>query len=140
MYTRPNILLLSNDESERTTMEQVIGGYATLTFADCIAAIEDLLQDGSYDAFLCSWVFQEGVWRDALRNLQRNYPDLPVIVLSRTGGEKEWLEVLEAGAFDLLAAPYHPGLVMGLLEQAVSTHEAVTAGKHQPMQMAAKVG
>ena len=33
-------------------------------------------------------------------------PDLPVIIICRLGGEKEWAGVLESGAFDLLVAPY----------------------------------
>lgn len=140
MYTRPNILLLSNDESERRSLEQVIGGYATLVFADRLTAIDQLLQKGRYDACICSWIFQEGIWKDALMDLQRHHPDLPVIVLSRTGGEREWLEVLQAGAFDLLAAPFRPGVVRALLEQAVSSHEAVTAGMHRTVELAAKAG
>ena len=56
--------------------------------------------------------------------LQLRCPDLPVVVFSATGGEQEWVRVLEAGAFDLLVAPYQKQTVIAILEQAVATYQA----------------
>ena len=50
--------------------------------------------------------------------VQHRDPDLPVIVLSRTAGEHEWVAVLEAGAFDLLVPPYRQQALLAVLEQA----------------------
>jgi FixJ family two-component response regulator len=49
--------------------------------------------------------------------------DLPVIFLSRTAGEKEWMEVFESGGFDLLASPYNKSQTLAALGQAVETHQ-----------------
>jgi DNA-binding NtrC family response regulator len=49
---------------------------------------------------------------------------LPVILLSRIGGESEWLEVIEMGAFDLLVPPYDESYVLSLIEHAAASRLA----------------
>jgi len=41
----------------------------------------------------------------------------------RAGGEREWREVLEAGAFDLLTAPYCESAVLAVLAHALATRD-----------------
>jgi DNA-binding NtrC family response regulator len=60
-----------------------------------------------------------------LRNIQESHPGLPVIVLSSSPENREWDEVLEAGAFDLLVPPYDERAVLAVLEQASSSREAL---------------
>jgi DNA-binding NtrC family response regulator len=78
----------------------------------------------SYDAVFCGWSFQAGTWNDAVGQVHNQCPDLPVIIFSGNGGEQEWVQVLEAGAFDLLVAPYQRRTVLPVLEQAVASCEA----------------
>jgi FixJ family two-component response regulator len=56
--------------------------------------------------------------------VQHTCPDLPVVIYSRTGGETEWVKVLDAGGFDLLVAPYQKCSVLPVLEQAVNSYKA----------------
>ena len=46
------------------------------------------------------------------------------IVVSRCGGEKEWVEVLDAGCFDLVCAPFSARQVLYVVEHAVADYEA----------------
>ena len=59
-----------------------------------------------------------------LEDLRKPDPDLPVIVVSRTGEEKEWIEVIEVGAFDLLVPPYCERTVLPVPIQAAVSREA----------------
>jgi DNA-binding NtrC family response regulator len=73
----------------------------------------------------CSgWSFHKGTWNDALEQVRQRSPNLPVIVFCRSGGEQEWVEVLEAGGFDLLVPPYQKDTVLPVLEHAVVSHDA----------------
>jgi len=44
------------------------------------------------------------------------YPDLPVVVVSRLPDTHEWLEVLESGADDYIAAPFETVQLRWLLD------------------------
>jgi FixJ family two-component response regulator len=46
---------------------------------------------------------------------------IPLVVLSRCGCEKEWIEVLEAGAFDFLVPPYTSSQILAVLEHALTS-------------------
>jgi len=86
----------------------------------------------SFDAFLCDWCYQGGTWRSALETIRRQAPQLPVIVVCRTGGEQEWIEVLQAGAFDMICAPFSSEAVLSVLEHAAAScaeHYACAAAR-----------
>ncbi|MBI3933625.1 MAG: response regulator [Acidobacteria bacterium] len=99
-----------------------------------VAEAEDLpqalqqLARADYDAVGVDWRFHCGTWREAVQMVGAMYPDLPVIVISRSEGIEqgiqEWIEVVKAGAFDLLVASDRESAALSLLEHAVATSEA----------------
>ena len=124
MLSEPKVLLLSSDEEEARKWEEMFRQHATLRIALNLDELRTNLERDSYDALFCGWSFQMGTWNDALRQVRSRCPELPVVVFSGTGGEREWVQVLESGAFDLLVAPYEKRTVMPILEQAVASCEA----------------
>ena len=98
--------MLSNDDAELSNWEEILREHATLHRARDLAELQDSLQDDLYDALLCGWKFTNANWNETIRKLQQQYPDFPVVIFNGRGGAKEWINVMEAGAFDLLAAPY----------------------------------
>ena len=74
-----------------------------------------------FDAFLTEWCYEGGTWREAVELIHRRVPELPVIVVCRTGGEPEWIEVLQAGAFDLISAPFSEEEILSALMRAVAS-------------------
>ena len=124
MLSEPKVLLLSSDEAEARKWEEMFRQHATLRIALNLDELRTNLERDSYDALFCGWSFQMGTWNDALRQVRSRCPELPVVVFSGTGGEREWVQVLESGAFDLLVAPYEKRTVMPILEQAVASCEA----------------
>jgi len=124
MLEYPNVLLLSTDTIETTVLQQALRKHVILTRADNLSDAMFLLEGGGYDAFFCAWSFHAGTWMEALETVREWQPDLPVIILSRTAEEREWLQVLEAGAFDLLVPPFEKEELLAVLEQASASREA----------------
>ena len=124
MLRNPNVLLLCSDETRALALREILSEHAVLTPAGNLSELTVLLESSCYDALFCAWSFHRGTWNDALLEARRLHPDLPVIIFSSTAGEQEWLRVLEAGGFDLLAPPYQERAVLSALEQATASYEA----------------
>jgi DNA-binding NtrC family response regulator len=125
----PKLLLLTADENEACTLKTILGDFAHLVHARNLWEMRSRMEEDCWDVFFCAWTFYWGFWDGALQEFRERYPDLPVVVISRTGGEQEWLEVLEAGAFDLIGLPCQTPTLMGVVEQAIVSHEAQKAQK-----------
>ncbi|HWP84026.1 MAG TPA: hypothetical protein VNN17_02460 [Terriglobia bacterium] len=80
-------------------------------------------QVAGFHALLCEWCYGGGGWKEAVELVRRRVPSVPVIVICRTGGESEWVEVLQSGAADLLSAPFVGEEVVAALQRAVGQPE-----------------
>ena len=129
MVTKPRVLVISSDEADTDILKGILSERVALHCVRDLSELHSNLLGGGYDAVFCGWSFYRATWNDVLEHVQRHNPNLPVIVFCRTGGEREWVEVLEAGAFDLLVAPYRKASVFTVLEQAVASYE----GRHLHM-------
>ena len=132
MLRSPRVLLLSTDETETALLQDLLNEHAILTPAGNLTELAALLKSNSYDALFCAWSFQRGTWEEAVRSLQESHPGLPVIVLSSSPENREWAEVLEAGAFDLLVPPYEQRAVLAVLEHASASCEALASWYDDP--------
>jgi DNA-binding NtrC family response regulator len=121
---KPKVLLLSTDETESVALQHALGRDAALRILRDFRELQGELKGSDHDAVFCGWSFSGGTWRDVLQQIQQGWPDLPVIVLCRAGGEKEWLEVLQAGGFDLLVPPHDRQAVLTMLEHAIASHNS----------------
>lgn len=127
MLRYPHVLLFSTDEAETDVLQQLLREHVVLTPVRSQSELAASLEAGRYDALLWSWSLHEGTWNDALREVRRINPDLPVIVLSNAAEERGWIRALEAGAFDLLVAPFEERPLLAVLEQASVSREARTS-------------
>src|SRR3990172_12571769 len=116
---RLKVLLLSSPASEcALLLQQVLAEHVELVTATSLTECLQLLESprglaagavagsarfsaepeaAAFDAFLCDWCYQGGTWRNALELVRRTAPEVPVIVVCRTGGEEEGTQGLEAG-------------------------------------------
>lgn len=136
-----NVLLLRSPESEcASLLEQVVWPYAELTsvtnLSQCVQMLE--MQPSSaeleaaysmpgkkehctdFDVVLVECRYPGGMWKDAVQLIRRKIPEMPVIVVCRTGGEPEWVEVLQAGAFDMISAPFCQHELLATLARAAA--------------------
>ena len=123
----PKVLVLMCDTDQRAILQKVLEPHADLTCAYTPEEMSEQLERASYDAVFCARSLSMGSWREVLEKVRQFYPHLLVIIVSRTADEKEWLEVLEAGAFDLLSPPYYERVLLSMLEHAMVSHDARVA-------------
>jgi DNA-binding NtrC family response regulator len=78
------------------------------------------LQQADYEVVLTEAALPDGNWLDAL-HLARESPHEPeVIVTDPLADARFWAEVLNLGAYDLLAQPFHEPEVRRILHNACS--------------------
>ena len=119
------IVLLGNDEAEGRTLQNMLSKHVTVTCARSIPELLNILKGSTYGALFCDWSFNKSSWREALKEVHWSHPELPMIVVHHTADEQEWVDVLDAGAFDLLGPPYNERLLLALLEQVSMSREAL---------------
>ncbi|OFW10064.1 MAG: hypothetical protein A3G20_03605 [Acidobacteria bacterium RIFCSPLOWO2_12_FULL_59_11] len=123
---RLKVLLLSSQEPSTDLLREILSRRVLLATAWNREELFHLLRTGRYDVFLCDWEFRGSDWKEVCSEIRQYDPDLPAIVVCRLAGEQEWIEVLEAGCFDILSVPYFDYLVLAVLEQAVASREALS--------------
>ena len=124
MSERLRVLLLSDKEETTGLFRETLAAHLDVATARDSEELFSLLQSSSFDAFLCDWDCPEYTWREICREVKGSHPDLPIIVvcrMCRSGGEREWVEVLEAGCFDLACAPYSVRMILSIIEHAVAS-------------------
>jgi DNA-binding NtrC family response regulator len=113
------VLVLGSDP-DASFLAETLAPFAAVTRLEKIPKVFNLLEGEDYDAVFCPWESPEGTWRTVLEEVQNRGLEVPVIVFCHCGGEREWTEVLEAGAFDLLVPPYSAHETLAVLERALA--------------------
>jgi len=122
----PKVVMLGGDPDDFQVAE-MLARLAAVTRVEKISEAISQLERGDCDVLFCPWHPAEGTWRDVLEEMHKRQLEVPVVVFCHCGGEHEWTEVLNAGAFDLLAPPYESHQIRELLEHALESRYA-TAG------------
>jgi DNA-binding NtrC family response regulator len=132
MLRYPNVLLFSNDETEATTLQRILGNHVILTPVSSRSELAWLLETNTYDAVFWSWSLHSGAWSEALRDVRKIKPNMPVVVLSTAPEERAWLRSLQTGTFDLLVAPPEENQLMAAFEYASVAHPAHGSRSPEP--------
>ena len=124
MLQEPNILLVASEPEVIAIMQHVFRGKAALTCVESIAEVGWSLSARQHHLLFWNCSIHDGQWTNVLAAVKRVHPDLPVIILSRTASDSEWVDVLEAGAFDLLGPPYTETKLLAVMEHAFASYQA----------------
>ena len=124
MLSTTKVLLLSEDQNEVYYLRGSLGSHAVVMHARSLPEMASKLERTQYDVVLCGWPFYQDGWHGELKNVRERYPDLPVIVLSRANTKQKWMDVMDAGAFDLLGLPSSKPVLLPALEHARVSHDA----------------
>jgi DNA-binding NtrC family response regulator len=119
MQAYPKVLVLGRGP-DASLLAEILAPLAVVTRLEKIPKGFKPLEEENYNALFCPWEFPEGTWRTVLEEVQNRGLEVPVIVFCHCGGEREWTEVLEAGAFDLLVPPYSAHETLAVLERALA--------------------
>jgi DNA-binding NtrC family response regulator len=130
--TIPKVLFIASN-SNGAEAAGILAQFASVPRVLTVPTALPKEETEAYDAVFCNWDCADGTWRDVLSKLKELNLQIPFVVLSRCGCEKEWVEVLEAGAFDFLVPPYTSSQILAVLEHALASsqpsiaHSFVTA-------------
>jgi PleD family two-component response regulator len=120
------VLLLDSADKETEAVIETLAQHANLTLVRCLTELNERRAEREYDALFCGSSFHQARWGDAVQVIRIIVGgDLPIIFLSRTAGEKEWMEMFEFGGSDLLTPPYHESQTLATLGQAVESHRSM---------------
>jgi DNA-binding NtrC family response regulator len=127
MTSCKKVLLLKGKDADTVLLRKALRANAVVTEVRSLPELAQLLSRGcgDYDALFCGWEIAGGTWHDALSEVRQSASTLPVVVVARLGGEKQWIEVLAQGAFDMIAAPYQVRTILYLLEHAAASKAAI---------------
>lgn len=120
--TVPKVLFIGSN-SDGAEVAEILAQFASVTRALTVPSALPVEGTEAYDAVFCDWDCADGTWRGVLSKLKELNLQIPLIVLSRCGCEKEWVEVLEAGAFDFLVPPYTSTQILAVLEHALASSQ-----------------
>jgi DNA-binding NtrC family response regulator len=121
---QPRVLLMAADEQRAESIAALLTPYVELTCVRNAMELHATLARRRFDALFYLRSQDSAGWKRTVGEMRRSHPELPVIVLSHTEAVLECAEILEAGAFDLLAPPYGDHDLLAAIEQARASTEA----------------
>lgn len=123
MVTEPTVSLLSVSplRQDHTDLLQSLAGSSWLLFeSSSLQSALAILRRNRIPIVICAFESGESTWRRLLEQIAV-MPNPPyLIVASRNADESLWADVLDAGAYDLLAKPFYAGELRRTLSQAWS--------------------
>jgi DNA-binding NtrC family response regulator len=136
MLPKINALLVMAPERSLPLLEALEScGIDVLAVCDCSEARRMLETQPSVQVVLTDAALPDGDWRRVLEIVVRECANIEVVVCSRLGDPKLWLDVLEEGGYDVLVEPYQREEIQRIVEVAAARsypHPSVQAISHQP--------
>ena len=93
-------------------------GIEVLAVCDCREARRMLETGALVQVVVTDTALADGDWRRVLEIVVRRYINIDVVVCSRLGDHKLWLDVLEQGGYDVLVEPYRHDEIRRIVETA----------------------
>jgi len=121
------VLSVSTSESDHATLEQTFRDSSLTLYPNCrlalhasrtLASALAVLRRKRVPIVLCDRDEQPDAWREILQATKDLGAPPCVIVTSRMADDRQWAELLNAGAFDLLAKPFEKSNVIRILQSA----------------------
>src|SRR5262245_50102 len=116
----PLILVIDDDDAVRKTCVELLraGGHETLSAASVGQGLR-LFAERRPAAVLLDLKLPDGTGIDVLRELQRQAPGIPVIVISGYGSITEAVEAMKVGAAEFIEKPISRGKLFEAVERVL---------------------
>lgn len=113
------VLFVSPRREDATTLSSMLGSLSVpIEYVADLAHARAMIRDGNYPVILTEANLADGTWLDVLDLAHRVTPRSEVIVTDATADARFWAEVLNMGAYDLIAQPFATGEVQRILSNA----------------------
>ena len=117
----PKLLVLCEDAETRAALEQSLGGCPVeRVYCTTRLALREAVAAHAGDAVIYAEDHPGSKLRDLMEWPELREARMPVIAVSRFGGMRDYLDAMEAGAFDYMARPLRGEEVSRIVESAVS--------------------
>jgi len=128
---RSGVLFVSPHREDAILLSRMLGSTSMLLehVADLEHARDAILKD-SYQVILTEASLPDGTWVDVLNLARQAAPDSDVIVTDSRADARFWAEVLNLGAYDLIAQPFAVAEVQRILANACSRQAPQTKVAH----------
>ena len=100
------VLVVSPSHADHVVLERMFDPQWSLHKALTLSAGLTALRDKRIALVLCESELHPGTWLDMLKKLELSPGSPYLIVTSRLADEHLWAEVLDRGAYDVLAKPF----------------------------------
>lgn len=115
------VLFVSPRREDATTLSSMLRSLSVpIEYVADLAQARAMIRDGKYPVILTEANLNDGTWRDILELARRAAPRSEVIVTDAGADARFWAEVLNMGAYDLIAQPFAAGEVQRILSNAYS--------------------
>ncbi len=117
-------VLVVDDEKNITFVIQAMlekVGYEAAIYVDSREALESL-QDEDPDVVITDLHMPGPGGMEILEHCQKNFPQLPVVVITAYGTVESAVSALKRGAFDFITKPFDQTELLNVVKKAVATH------------------
>jgi two-component system response regulator AtoC len=113
------VLVVDDEENIRHMLGAVLGqeGYEVVVANSASQALKAMAQEG-FDVLLSDIRMPKQSGMELLDQVQQQYPDTVVIMMSAYGNVDTAIEAMKRGAYDYIAKPFKPDEVVLLLRKA----------------------
>jgi len=119
-------------------------GIDVLPVCDCNEGRRMLEIQPQMQVVLTDAALPDGDWRGVLQIVALARADIEVVVCSRLGDQKLWIDVLEQGAYDVLVEPYQREEIRRIVDVAEKVGRQLSFGlfsfEMKPISSRAKFG
>jgi two-component system OmpR family response regulator len=125
---RSRILCISGHPGDARKLSEML--HALPLILDQVESVRQAraqLQLQTYDAVLTEAALPDGNWLDVLHLVRECPRQMAVVVTDAKADSRLWAEILNLGAFDLLAQPFDEPEVRRILYNACSRFETFSA-------------
>jgi DNA-binding NtrC family response regulator len=114
------ILFVSPSADEARLLAEIMGRVAIpVRQAESLGMARQVMEREAFGAVLTDSRLPDGDWADVVALVEKARPGVAVVVTDRLADARFWADVLQSGAYDLLAKPFYSREVQRVLSNAI---------------------
>lgn len=122
-------ILVVDDEKNITFVIQAMlerEGFEVVVFNDSARALDEIASShdyhADYNAIVTDLQMPGAGGMEILEYCQKNYADIPLVIITAYGTVESAVSALKRGAFDYITKPFDQTELLGIVKKAVATH------------------